>query len=127
MKFLSLVPTIPVKDVKETQEYYERIFGFKPHWIWENRFGSIYGGQAFEIHLDKTEAPFAKHTCYINVDDADAYFAKIKAAGAIIIEEIQSKPWGMREFAVEENNGHRFRIGHGEKSVKEISEFKMGN
>lgn len=125
MKLISLVPTIPVKDVKETQDYYEKAFGFKPQWIWEERFGSVYGGQAFEIHLDKTDSQFTSHTCYINVDDADAYFEKVKSAGVKVVEEIKSTPWGMREFTVEEINGHRFRFGHGEKSVKEISEFKM--
>jgi uncharacterized glyoxalase superfamily protein PhnB len=127
MKFINIVPTLPVKDVKETQGYYEKIFGFKPHWIWENRFGSVYGGQAFEIHLSKTEAPFTRHTCYINAEDADAYFNKLKTQGAIIIEDIQSTPWGMREFTIEEFNGHRFRIGHGEKAVKDIAEFKTNN
>jgi uncharacterized glyoxalase superfamily protein PhnB len=125
MKFVGIVPALPVKDVKETQDYYEKVFGFKPHWIWENRFGSVYGGQAFEIHLDKSEVPFSRHTCYINVDDADAYCEKMKSSGAMIIEEIRSTPWGMREYVVEENNGHRFRIGHGEKAVKEIGEFKI--
>ena len=124
MKYVSLVPTLPVKDVKETQDYYEKVFGFKTHWIWEGEFGSVYGGQAFEIHLSKTNGNICRHTCYINIENADSFYEKLKSQGAKIVNEIKSTPWGMREFVVEEINGHLFRIGHGEKSVKEIEQFK---
>ena len=37
--------------------------------------------------------------------------------GAEIVEDIASHPWGMREFAVADDNGHRFRLGHSEGPV----------
>jgi uncharacterized glyoxalase superfamily protein PhnB len=127
-EFVGIIPTLPVKSVKETQDYYESVLGFRSHWIWEdNKFGSVFGGQAFEIHLKEDASSFTKHMCYIHVEDADAYFKALISKGAKIIDEIKSRPWGMREFVLEENNGHLFRIGHGEKSVREVSAFKLSN
>ena len=46
------------------------------------------------------------------MDDADAYLAQITAAGFRPTSPIQSKPWGMREFAMTTPDGHRLNIGH---------------
>jgi uncharacterized glyoxalase superfamily protein PhnB len=43
--------------------------------------------------------------------------AYYRERGAKIVEGIASHPWGMREFTIEDNNGHRFRIGHSEGPV----------
>lgn len=38
---------------------------------------------------------------YLRVADADQYYAELKARGAAILSEIETKPWRMREFAVD--------------------------
>ena len=35
---------------------------------------------------------------YLVVDEVDDYFASVKAAGAEILKDVRSEPWGMREF-----------------------------
>lgn len=48
---------------------------------------------------------------YLRVDDADAFYEEVKAAGARILSQIETKPWGMREFSVASPEGHRLAIG----------------
>jgi hypothetical protein len=48
-------------------------------------------------------------------------------SGAVIIDALESKPWGAREFAVQTSDGHVLRIGHGEKRIDEISNFTLGS
>ena len=56
---------------------------------------------------------------FIRVENADQALEEMRARGAKIVEEIASHPWGMREFTVEDPNGHRFRIGHSEGPVQD--------
>ncbi len=125
MKYKGIVPTLPVKSIPETHEFYKKKLGFTIHWTWEGNFSSLYAQDAFEIYLSQTDSPIAPMTCYIHVDNADIFYSKFKESGVKIVEEISSRPWGMREFVIEELNGHRFRIGHGEKGVREIETFKL--
>jgi len=48
---------------------------------------------------------------YLEVDDADEYYAQISGRGAEVIKPIKSEPWDMREFGVRTNEGHRIMFG----------------
>jgi uncharacterized glyoxalase superfamily protein PhnB len=49
---------------------------------------------------------------YLEVDDADAYLARCRAAGFEPRREIADQPWGMREFPIATPDGHRIMVGH---------------
>lgn len=125
MKYEGIVPTLPVKNIQETHAFYKEKLGFTIHWTWEENFSSVFAQDAFEVFLSKSDSSISPITCYIRVDDADSFYSKFKESGVKIIEEIGSRPWGTREFVIEELNGHRFRFGHGEKGVREIETFKL--
>jgi uncharacterized glyoxalase superfamily protein PhnB len=48
---------------------------------------------------------------YIVVPDADAVHARAVAAGAEIIRPIQETPYGSREFALKDPEGHSWSVG----------------
>jgi uncharacterized glyoxalase superfamily protein PhnB len=48
---------------------------------------------------------------YIVVPDADAVYARAKAAGATIVKEIYDTPYGSREFAVKDPEGYSWSVG----------------
>ena len=58
-----------------------------------------------------TELGVHSYFAYIDVDDIDAYFEALKRAGAEIVKEIRSEPWGMREFGIRTADGHRIMFG----------------
>jgi uncharacterized glyoxalase superfamily protein PhnB len=50
-------------------------------------------------------------SCYIVVSDADAAYARAVAAGAVVIRPLQDTPYGSREFAVKDPEGHSWGAG----------------
>jgi uncharacterized glyoxalase superfamily protein PhnB len=50
-------------------------------------------------------------SAYIVLADADEVFARAIAAGATIIRPLQDTPYGSREFAVKDPEGHTWSAG----------------
>ena len=122
MELQHCTPQFPVSDVPKTQAYYRDVLGFSINWIWEDTFGSVGNGEV-EIFFCKQDDPQTGFSCYLFVQNADATYEEHKSRGARIIEEPTSRSWGMREYVLEDNNGHFLRIGHGEKKVDEVKKF----
>ena len=115
-----VTPQLPVSDVRETQAYYRDVLGFRIAWIWREEYGAVYNGRT-EIFFARADGPIHPASQFVRVEDADAVLAAYRARGVKVVEEIQSHPWGMREFTIEDNNGHRFRIGHSQCGVESPS------
>ncbi|MBW2425802.1 MAG: VOC family protein [Deltaproteobacteria bacterium] len=116
MSWRFVTPQLPVADVRAAQAYYRDVLGFKIAWIWREEYGAVYNGQT-EIFLSRSEDPITPCCSFVRVENADTMLAYYRERGAKIVEGIASHPWGMREFTIEDNNGHRFRIGHSEGPV----------
>jgi catechol 2,3-dioxygenase-like lactoylglutathione lyase family enzyme len=112
-----VTPQLPVADVRATQAYYRDVLGFKIAWIWREEYGAVYNGKT-EIYFARQEGEIHPSCSFVRVENADATLAVYREQGAKIVEEIASHPYGMREFSIEDNNGHRFRIGHSEGPVE---------
>ena len=112
----TLTPELPVADVAETQAYYRDVLGFQVSFTHGESFGGVHYEGA-EIFLAKADAPWSAACCCVRVEDADALHAIYRERGVRIVEPIANRPWGMREFTIEEPNGHRFRIGHSTRPV----------
>jgi len=109
-KFARVVPQLPVANVQETQRFYQDVLGFKIDWTWgENEYGAVSRDRT-EFYLIADKPPFQPITCVINVTEVDPLCAQWRAKGAKILSEPEDMPWGVREFTVEDNNGHRFRV-----------------
>ncbi len=44
--------------------------------------------------------------------DLDATYHELTSLGANIVEPLEKKPWGLRQFTVEDLDGNRFYIHH---------------
>jgi len=111
LEWLFVTPELPVADVRVTQAYYRDVLGFRIAWLYEEEYGAVYQGKT-EVFLRRETGPIERCCVFVRVANADRVLACYREREARIVAEIDSKPWGMREFTVEENNGHRFRIGH---------------
>ena len=105
-----ITPQLPVADVEETQRYYRDVLGFKIGFTRGEDFGAAHCGST-EIFFAKAETPHPVSVCCVRVDDVDGLFAIYRERGARIVEQLETKPWRMREFTIEDPNGHLFRIG----------------
>lgn len=110
-RFARAVPQLPVHDVKKTQEYYRDVLGFHIDWTWgENDYGSV-SRDATALYLSNVgDCEISRACLIINVREVDNLHAEWKAKGAKILEGPADKPWGLREFTLQDINGHCFRI-----------------
>ena len=53
------------------------------------------------------------HSCvaYVNVDDVDGLYGEFVSRRVLIRIPPETKPWGMREFALQTPDGHRMTLG----------------
>ena len=108
---------LAVHDVKKSAAFYVDILGFRivhepAGWIFVRKDNCMImlGECPDDMHPSKLGCH--NYFAYLRVDDADAYYAQVKAAGATSVRPIGDKPWGMREFSVTTPDGHRITIGH---------------
>jgi hypothetical protein len=55
--------------------------------------------------------------CYVFADEVDMLCGAFKARGSRIVEELADKPWGYREFTLEDVNGHIFHYFRGSEAL----------
>jgi len=107
------VAELPVSDVERAQEYYARIFGCTVEWLYPGKeVGAVSNGET-AIFFRKRACPFEPAVHWIYCSNVDDSFDKLHKAGATIVEEIEDKPWGMRQFTVQDLDGNIFYFHHG--------------
>jgi catechol 2,3-dioxygenase-like lactoylglutathione lyase family enzyme len=69
------------------------------------------GGSPADIDaLSRLIAKGALGGVHFQTDDLDATFARVRDAGADIVQEPTDQPWGTRDFAVRDPSGNLVRI-----------------
>ncbi|MEM9531645.1 MAG: VOC family protein [Pseudomonadota bacterium] len=108
---------IAVPDLAGAAAYYRDVLGFSVRDMGDEGWRMFVrdGCQIMAGHCPDAISPkdLGDHSyfAYIVVDDADKYHAEISGNGAQIIKALKSEPWGMREFGVRTNDGHRMMFG----------------
>ena len=107
------VPELPVTDVERAQHHYRDIFGFDIAWLTpEKEMGAVVNGHA-TIFFRKREAPFEPAIHWVFAEDIDATYQDAQSAGATITDPLQTKPWGIRQFTVQDLDGNTFYFHNG--------------
>jgi uncharacterized glyoxalase superfamily protein PhnB len=106
-----------------------QVFGFTRHAVYEGEDGTIHhaelalGGGMIMLGSQKDDeygrcfkspaelGGIETRSVYIVVADADAAYARAMAAGATIVRPVQGTPYGSREFAVKDPEGHSWSAG----------------
>lgn len=116
MTFTSLRPIIYTKDFEETIAFYTEILGFNldernDDWRWASLSKDDIG---IMLAIPNAHTPFDKPqftgSFYINVGDVEKAWAALKDK-APICYGIETFDWGMREFAIYDNNGYVLQFG----------------
>lgn len=115
-----VAPILPARNLAETRAFYERL-GFETVGWWPDGFGgyAILDRGSLELHffafpdLD----PFESYAqCYWRIAELDALHGEFRQLGLPTqgiprLTPVESKPWGVREFALVDPNGTLIRVG----------------
>ena len=110
------VAILAVADVRKTVEFYKDVLGFTDHWFWNEDppgFGGVCWG---DIQIMFNQQPhlagkLSGHQHSLFCRGVDELYERHKAKGAKIVLEIANKPWGLREYTLEDINGYHIRFG----------------
>ena len=113
-KIHGLIPVLPVADVDAALTYYHDALGFSVEGRHADAsgdivFGSVLCGGA-NFYFRKTKKPIAANHCMVYVEEVDEFCATLKARGVRILEDPEDKPWGYRQFVLEDINGHTLSV-----------------
>ena len=103
------VAIVPCNDLDGSQAFYERL-GFAATSVYElHGYRILEDAGGASIHLTRAEPGWVTpernpNGLYLYSEDVEALAAKFGCA-------VETKPWGLREFAVSDPNGTLVRVG----------------
>jgi len=111
-KIGQLVPELPVADVERAQQYCRDTLGFEIGWLYPGKeIGAVSRGNV-AIFFRKRTPPFEPAVHWVFAEDLDASYNEMKSSGANVVEPLEKKPWGLRQFTIEDPDGNRFYFHH---------------
>mgnify|MGYP000091342991 CR=1 FL=1 len=108
---------LAVQDLQASLRFYRDVLGFAIKEIGDEgwRLFERDGCQIMVGHCpdSKSARDLGDHSyfAYIVVDNVDEYYAEVVGNGVELIKELRSELWGMREFGLRTNDGHRIMVG----------------
>jgi uncharacterized glyoxalase superfamily protein PhnB len=106
------VPELPVADVERAQQYYRDVLGFEIGWLYPGKeIGAVSNGDV-AIFFRKRQPPFEPAVHWVFAEDIDGSYLELQAAGANIVDPLERKPWGLRQFTIEDLDGNLFYFHH---------------
>src|SRR5687767_4090824 len=118
-KFIKCVPHLPVKDLRQTLNYYRDKLGFTDEWSFGNKDGGI--------RRDDLRLLFVEDKDFTNdinnkqhrlplmwvVDNINQVFAEFKESGIELADDLRIHAYGLKEFAFIDINGYYIRVAEG--------------
>jgi uncharacterized glyoxalase superfamily protein PhnB len=104
-----VIPELPYADVPAAARWLCNAFGFTERL----RIGShriqlhVGAGSMVVVEKDK-DVSVAGSRVMVPVNDVDAHYAKAQAAGAHVVSEPTTYPYGERQYSVLDIGGHRW-------------------
>jgi len=117
-KIHSTVPVIATDDIEKSLAYYTSVLGFEFDYKYGEplAYAGVKSGEAeiyFTFDPDLLHAVKEKKLnpeIFIWTPDASALFELHKNNGAEIIEPIADRPWGSKQYVVEDINGYYLKF-----------------
>jgi catechol 2,3-dioxygenase-like lactoylglutathione lyase family enzyme len=109
---------LAVRNLRTSTAFYLNVLGFRRDFGDESDGWSWLSRDSFRVGLGEcadaqpaSELGDHSYFAYVNVQDVDGIYVELASRGAPITSPPQTKPWGMREFALRTPDGHRITFG----------------
>ena len=117
----AIIPSVRVADMAEALRFYRDVLGFEvlrggpedSNCSLEHGTGRLmletaadHYGAAYNAAIRERLGSLSPHALYIESDDLDRLHNRIAAEGARILDPLADRPWGQREFTVEDPEGN---------------------
>jgi uncharacterized glyoxalase superfamily protein PhnB len=110
-KLSRIAPEIPVSNLQGSIEYYEQKLGFRVVMQMPAGDYAIVERDGIAIHLfqdnTRSHSPVGIH---IFTHQLDELHAELQQRGARLSQEIMCKPWGNRDFRVNDYSGNEIKF-----------------
>ena len=106
------VPELPVVDVERAQQHYRDVLGFEIGWLYPDKTIGAVSSRDVAIFFRKRETPFEPAIHWVYVEDIDTSYQELTLSGANIVDPLEMKPWGLRQFTVADLDGNLFYFHH---------------
>lgn len=120
-KLIAIAPQLVVTDVRKTAHYYRDKLGFSILGIvGEPPVYAMVSRDGFQVHFaisdnwqinKNRDLRSIAHDYIIWVPEIDAFYNELAANNVKIVEEIQKRVYGSREFVFEDFDGHIILVG----------------
>jgi len=123
-------PTLAVRNMKQTIQFYKNSLGFKVGMVFPDADNPQYADlskdgmvpmfiPADDIGIGIEEKLGISVNMYMNIDgDIDEYYNDLKSRGVKIAVEIKDEPYGIRDFMVEDLDGYKLTFNQVSKTAK---------
>lgn len=116
-KYIKATPHLPVKNLRQTLDYYRDTLGFTDEWIFNSKDGGI--------RKDDLRLLFAEDSNFTNdinnqthrlplvwfVENIEDIYKDFNTRNIKIADELRTHPYGLKEFAFIDINGYYIRVG----------------
>jgi catechol 2,3-dioxygenase-like lactoylglutathione lyase family enzyme len=121
-KFIKSTIHLPVRNLRETLDYYRDVLGFHDEWTWPNADGKHTDGG---IRRDDLLLVFGEDPGFVDVingytrsrlpllwfaENIEAIYKDYTDKGVSIADPLRLHPYGLKEFAFVEVNGYYVRV-----------------
>lgn len=104
-QFYQGAPLLLVPDVPATARFYREVLGFGSDPEGTSPEYTVVWRDNASVHLAKGEQGPTGVRIFFWVKDVDALHAEVTGRGAPVLVPIASRPYGIRDFSIEDPNG----------------------
>jgi uncharacterized glyoxalase superfamily protein PhnB len=125
----TVLPHLVYQNVADALAWLTTTFGFAEHYRYGDPGGPVSGAQmrlgnaciminsARPGSASPAQVGHSTQSLTVFVDDVDAHFARTKAVGAKIVEELHETCYGERQYGVEDFDGHHWLFSQHARDV----------
>ena len=119
MKITSAISQLRTTNLAESIRFYTTVVGLTLEFQYEDFYAGIRAGdQLVHLKLVDEKDPSIEFVdrgdhfhLYLETDDVAAVAERLKRNGARLVKDVHDTPWGTREFAIKDDQGHTLYFG----------------